>query len=77
MNYKIVCLEDKHELGEFFTSVVELAESSYEAVINSTFFENTVSVIKRIDDSAEELSKIYKGIKTVASIPDRLFLSKF
>lgn len=77
MNYKILCLEDKHELGEFFTSVFELAESSYEAVINSAFFENTVSVIKRIDDSAEELSKIYKGIKTVASIPDRLFLRKF
>lgn len=42
-----------HELGEFFTSVFELAESSYEAVINSAFFENTVSVIKRIDDSLE------------------------
>lgn len=66
-----------HELDEFFTSAFELAQSSYGAVINSAFFENSVAVIRKIDDSAEGLSKIYKGIKAVASIPDRLFLRKF
>lgn len=66
-----------HVLDEFFTSAFELAQSSYDAVINSAFFENSVEVIRTIDDSAEGLSKIYKGIKAVASIPDRLFLRKF
>ena len=66
-----------HELDEFFTSAFELAQSSYGAVINCAFFENSLAVIRKIDDSAEGLSKIYKGIKAVASIPDRLFLRKF
>ncbi|MDE6905871.1 MAG: hypothetical protein K2P76_13225 [Lachnospiraceae bacterium] len=55
-----------HVLDEFFTSAFELAQSSYDAVINSAFFENSVEVIRTIDDSAEGLSKIYKGIKAVS-----------
>lgn len=66
-----------HELDEFFACTFELAKNTYDAVINSAFFETSIAVIKELDDSAEKLSKVYKGIKTVASIPDRLFLRKF
>lgn len=30
-----------------------------------------------MDDTCEKISKLYKGIKAVASIPDKLFLRKF
>lgn len=65
------------ELIEFFMSTFEMAKSSYDAVLNSAFLENSMEVIKKIDDSAENLSRGYKAIKSVASIPDRLFLRKF
>ena len=65
------------ELYSFFSDVFEMSKSTYEAVINSAFYENACDVLKTLDESADKLSKVYKGIKVVASIPDRLFLRKF
>ncbi len=70
-------MDPLHELDKFFASVFELTKSTFDDVINSAFFENSLAALKAIDDSADKLSKVYKGIKTVASIPDRLFLRKF
>lgn len=65
------------ELNTFIFSSFELAKESYEAVVNSSFYERAADTFDTIDESAEKLSKIYKGIKLVASIADKLFLRKF
>lgn len=65
------------ELYEFFGNVFEMTKSTYEAVVNSAFYENATDVLKTLDESADKVSKVYKGIKVVATIPDRLFLRKF
>lgn len=65
------------ELNEFFLSVFELTKSAYDTVVDSAFFNKAIDTVEELDAEAEKLSKIYKGIKVVASIPDRLFLRKF
>ena len=65
------------ELNKFIFSSFELAKESYEAVVYSSFYERAVDAFDTIDESADKLSKIYKSIKLVASIPDKLFLRKF
>lgn len=66
-----------NELDEILASLFELAQSTYEAVENSAFFNTVMDFAKIADDACEKISKIYKGIKDVASIPDKLFLRKF
>ncbi len=78
-NNEDVEVEDNslNELDKFFSLVFDLTQTAYEEVINSAFFNTIVDTVKTVDDTCENISKIYKGIKLVASIPDRLFLRKF
>lgn len=76
---ELVEIADKglNELDEFLESVFELTQTAYETVVNSAFFNTVIDTVNTVDDTCEKISKIYKGIKVVASIPDRLFLRKF
>lgn len=68
---------DINELDEILASLFGLAQSAYEAVENSAFFNTVMDYAEIVDDTCEKISKLYKGIKAVASIPDKLFLRKF
>lgn len=76
---ELIEVEDNslNELDNFFSLIFDLTQVAYEEVINSAFFNTIIDTVKTVDDTCENISKIYKGIKLVASIPDRLFLRKF
>lgn len=64
-------------LQDFFLKLIGLTQEAYHTIIDSAFYDNASTVLSEICDDAEDISKLYKGIKLVASIPDRLFLNKF